>query len=91
MRKSLLAVLVLAACSFLAAQQAMNNDAVIKLIKAGLSDDRLFQLRGGQRKRREIRVHATLPESLQSGRCRLHHVGSDEHKRHTHGNGANTR
>jgi hypothetical protein len=39
MRKSLLAVLVLAACSFLAAQQAMNNDAVIKLIKAGLSDD----------------------------------------------------
>ncbi len=39
MRKSLLAVLVLAACSFLVAQQAMNNDAVIKLIKAGLSDD----------------------------------------------------
>lgn len=39
MRKSILAVLVLAACSFLAAQQAMNNDAVIKLVKAGLSED----------------------------------------------------
>ncbi len=39
MRKSLLAVLALAACSFLAAQQVMNNDSVIKLVKAGLSDD----------------------------------------------------
>lgn len=39
MRKSLLATLLLVACSFLAAQQAMNNDSVIKLIKAGLSDD----------------------------------------------------
>lgn len=39
MRKSVLAVLFLSACSFLAAQQAMNNDAVIKLVKAGLSDD----------------------------------------------------
>ena len=39
MRKSILAVLVLAACSFLAAQQVMNNDSVIKLVKAGLSDD----------------------------------------------------
>ena len=39
MRKSLLATLLLAACSVLAAQQAMNNDSVIKLVKAGLSDD----------------------------------------------------
>ncbi len=39
MRKSLLATLLLVACSFLAAQQAMNNDSVVKLIKAGLSDD----------------------------------------------------
>jgi len=39
MRKSLLATLLLVACSFLAAQQAMNNDSVIKLVKAGLSDD----------------------------------------------------
>jgi hypothetical protein len=39
MRKSVIAVLLLAACSFLAAQQAMNNDSVIKLVKAGLSDD----------------------------------------------------
>ncbi len=39
MRKSLLATLLVAVCSVLAAQQAMNNDAVIKMIKAGLSDD----------------------------------------------------
>jgi hypothetical protein len=38
-RKSFLAVLFLSACSLLAAQQVMNNDAVIKLVKAGLSDD----------------------------------------------------
>jgi hypothetical protein len=39
MRKSVIALLLLAACSFLAAQQVMNNDSVIKLVKAGLSDD----------------------------------------------------
>ncbi len=39
MRKTVLTVLFLATCSFLAAQQAMNNDSVIKLVKAGLSDD----------------------------------------------------
>jgi hypothetical protein len=39
MRKSLLAIFVLAFCSFLFSQQAMNNDAVVKLVKAGLSDD----------------------------------------------------
>ena len=39
MRKSVLAVLFLASCSFLLAQQAMNNDSVIQLVKAGLSDD----------------------------------------------------
>ncbi len=39
MRKGILAVLFLATCSLLAAQQAMNNDSVIKLVKAGLSDD----------------------------------------------------
>lgn len=39
MRKSLFAVVLLAICSLAAAQQAMNNDAVIKLVKAGLSDD----------------------------------------------------
>ena len=39
MRKSLLAVLFLAICSLTLAQQAMNNDAVIKLVKAGLSED----------------------------------------------------
>ncbi len=39
MRKSILAVLFLVVCFAVAAQQAMNNDAVIKMIKAGLSDD----------------------------------------------------
>lgn len=39
MRKSVLAVLFLAACSFLAAQQTLNNDSIIKMVKAGLSDD----------------------------------------------------
>ncbi|MGO8933455.1 MAG: hypothetical protein ACLPLZ_08155 [Terracidiphilus sp.] len=39
MRKSVLAILFLATCSLLAAQQVMNNDSVIKLVKAGLSDD----------------------------------------------------
>ncbi len=39
MRKNLVALLFLAFCPLLVAQQAMNNDAVIKLVKAGLSDD----------------------------------------------------
>jgi len=39
MRKALLSLCIVAFGSFLAAQQAMNNDAVVKLIKAGLSDD----------------------------------------------------
>src|ERR1035438_10440991 len=39
MRKSFLAVLLLAFCPPLVAQQALNNDAIIKLVKAGLSDD----------------------------------------------------
>ena len=39
MRKNILAVVFLAICPLLGAQQALNNDAVIKLVKAGLSDD----------------------------------------------------
>lgn len=39
MRKSFLALVFLSICSLLAAQQAMNNDSVIKLVKANLSDD----------------------------------------------------
>lgn len=39
MRKHILAVLFLVICPLLVAQQAMNNDSVIKLVKAGLSDD----------------------------------------------------
>jgi hypothetical protein len=38
-RKNILAVLFLAICSLLVAQQALNNNAVIKLVKAGLSED----------------------------------------------------
>ncbi len=39
MRKGFLAVIFLAMIPLLFAQQTMNNDAVIKLVKAGLSDD----------------------------------------------------
>ena len=38
MRKGVLAFLFLIFCPWLIAQQTMNNDAVIKLVKAGLSD-----------------------------------------------------
>jgi hypothetical protein len=38
-RKNILAVVFLAICPLLVAQQALNNDSVIKLVKAGLSDD----------------------------------------------------
>jgi len=38
-RKKILAIAFLAICPLLFAQQALNNDAVIKLVKAGLSDD----------------------------------------------------
>jgi hypothetical protein len=39
MRNRLFALLFLVVCSLVLAQQAMNNDAVIKMAKAGLSDD----------------------------------------------------
>jgi hypothetical protein len=39
MRKQLLAVVFLACCPLLLAQQSLNNDSVIKLVKAGLSED----------------------------------------------------
>jgi hypothetical protein len=39
MRKSLFALVFLLFCPLLVAQQALNNDSVIKLVKAGLSDD----------------------------------------------------
>jgi len=39
MRKSFIALVFLAVCPLLVAQQALNNDAIIKLVKAGLSDD----------------------------------------------------
>jgi hypothetical protein len=38
-RKSILAFVFMAICPLLIAQQALNNDSVIKLVKAGLSDD----------------------------------------------------
>ena len=39
MRKAVCAFLFLVFCPFLIAQQAMNNDAIVKMLKAGLSDD----------------------------------------------------
>ena len=39
MRKSFLALVFLAFCPLLVAQQSLNNDSVIKLVKAGLSED----------------------------------------------------
>ena len=39
MRKNIFAVVFLAICPLAFAQQALNNDAIIKLVKAGLSDD----------------------------------------------------
>jgi len=39
MRKAVCAVLFLVFCPFLITQQSLNNDSVIKMVKAGLSDD----------------------------------------------------
>jgi len=39
MRKSLFAIFSLVFCLAVAAQQAMNNDSIVKMVKAGLSDD----------------------------------------------------
>ena len=39
MRRSLIVLVFLAFCPLLLAQQALNNDAVVKLVKAGLSED----------------------------------------------------
>jgi len=39
MRKSFFTALLLLVCSALTAQQALTNDSIIKLVKAGLSDD----------------------------------------------------
>ena len=39
MPKSFLAVVFVAFCQLLVAQQSLNNDSIIKLVKAGLSDD----------------------------------------------------
>jgi len=39
MRKVFITILLLAFCPVLFAQQALNNDTIIKMVKAGLSDD----------------------------------------------------
>lgn len=39
MRKGFLAVVLLLVCPILSAQQAQTNDSIIKMVKAGLSDD----------------------------------------------------
>ena len=43
MRKPFLALVLLVFCQVLTAQQALNNDSVIKLVKAGLSEDLIVQ------------------------------------------------
>jgi hypothetical protein len=48
-RKKILLVLFLGFCTLLAAQQALNNDAIIKLVKAGLSDDLIVSTVNAQR------------------------------------------
>jgi hypothetical protein len=48
MRKILLTIVSLALCSALLAQQALNNEAIIKLVKAGLSDDFILSMIGTQ-------------------------------------------
>jgi hypothetical protein len=47
MRKSFLVVVFLAFCPLLVAQQTMNNDAIIKLVKAGLSEDLIISTVNG--------------------------------------------
>lgn len=42
MRKTLATVLLMGLCPSLFAQQSMNNDAVVRMVKAGLSDDILI-------------------------------------------------
>jgi hypothetical protein len=39
MRKSLFVIFFLVSCSFLVAQQVLNNDSIVKMVKAGLSDE----------------------------------------------------
>jgi hypothetical protein len=42
MRKYILAIVFLAICPVLIAQQALNNDAVIKMVKTGQTDDQII-------------------------------------------------
>jgi hypothetical protein len=48
MRKTILTVALLVICPLLFAQQALNNDSVIKLVKAGLSDDLIVNSRSAE-------------------------------------------
>ena len=47
MRKSFVVIVFLAFCPLLVAQQAFNNDSVIKLVKAGLSEDLIISTING--------------------------------------------
>ncbi|MGB6691282.1 MAG: hypothetical protein WBE76_25900 [Terracidiphilus sp.] len=48
MSRNWLAVSLLVLCSHLAAQQTLNNDAIVKMVKAGLSDDLIVTTIGSQ-------------------------------------------
>jgi hypothetical protein len=59
MRKFLLALAASIFCPLLVAQQSLNNDAVIKLVKAGLSDDLIVSTIGAQ-----SGIYDTTPDGL---------------------------
>jgi hypothetical protein len=46
-RKNILAIVFMVICPLVVAQQALNNDSVIKLVKAGLSDDLILSTIAG--------------------------------------------
>jgi len=60
MRKSLPALALLAICSLMAAQQVMSNDAVMKLLKAGLSDDLIVDTINGSPGKYDTSVDALI-------------------------------
>ena len=65
MRKTLFAVAFMVICPLLVAQQSMNNDGVLKLIKAGLSEDLVVSTINGSPGQYETSADALI--ALKSG------------------------
>ena len=59
MRKGFVAIFTLLFCFAAAAQQVLNNDAIIKLVKAGLSDDLIVTTINSQGRSEAIRLAMT--------------------------------